>query len=210
MVVLGRSLLVSVYPSELKFYLDQKPSFCDITVENNTDNHVAFKVKTTSPKSYYVRPNAGILHPWESCIIRVTLQIPREHLPDQCKDKFLLQSTAVPTDSELEHLSLDTFNKDNGKTVEERKLRVVFVSPGYFDKPNASPSNKIDLQRLKSERDAAVLQTQQLQKELEMLKRRRQRRNNSGFSFKFALLVGFIGVMTGFLLNLSISSPPPQ
>ncbi|KAL8101841.1 hypothetical protein AgCh_033657 [Apium graveolens] len=40
------------------------------------------------------------------------------------------------------------------------------------------------------------------------LKRRRSKRNGSGFSFKFALFVALIGITVGLLLNLSLSSPP--
>lgn len=27
-------------------------------------------MKTTSPKKYFVRPNTGVIHPWDSCFIR--------------------------------------------------------------------------------------------------------------------------------------------
>ncbi|RYR42856.1 hypothetical protein Ahy_A08g039296 isoform B [Arachis hypogaea] len=48
----------------------EKQSFCDLKVVNNKENYVAFKVKTTSPKKYFVRPNTGVIQPWDSCIIR--------------------------------------------------------------------------------------------------------------------------------------------
>ncbi|XLR61434.1 hypothetical protein S83_012106, partial [Arachis hypogaea] len=48
----------------------EKQSFCDLKVVNNKENYVAFKVKTTSPKKYFVRPNTGVIQPWNSCIIR--------------------------------------------------------------------------------------------------------------------------------------------
>ncbi|KAL8462984.1 hypothetical protein ACS0TY_033035 [Phlomoides rotata] len=62
------------------------------------------------------------------------------------------------------------------------------------------------LQRLKEERDAAVEQKQELQQQLEVLKRRRKY-NNGTFPFKFAVAVGLIGMCMGFLLNLLLSSP---
>ncbi|KAL2903054.1 Vesicle-associated protein 2-1 [Bienertia sinuspersici] len=201
----------------------EKQSFCDLKVANNSDQNVAFKVKTTSPKRYYVRPNTGVLHPWDSCVIRVTLQAQQEFPPDmQCKDKFLLQSTVVSPNSEVDDLPQDTFNKESGRTIEECKLRVVYVSPnsaqGNADEdsvskpgkaPNAQGNSSVEdiLQRVKEERDAAVRQTKQLQQELELWKRRRQRRNNSGFSCRFSLFVAMIGIMLGFLLKLSLSSP---
>ncbi|KNA09750.1 hypothetical protein SOVF_150810 [Spinacia oleracea] len=220
-------LLISVHPEELKFQFElEKQSFCDLKVTNNTDQNVAFKVKTTSPKRYYVRPNTGVLHPWDSCVIRVTLQAQQEYPPDmQCKDKFLLQSTIVSANSEVDDLPQDTFNKDSGRTIEECKLKVVYVSSnsaqgdadedsviklgkGLNAQGNSSVEDKQILQRVKEERDLAVRQTQQLQQELEMWKRRRQRKSNSGFSCKFSVFVAMIGIMLGILLKLSLSSSP--
>ncbi|XP_021768034.1 vesicle-associated protein 2-1-like isoform X2 [Chenopodium quinoa] len=217
--------LIFVHPDELTFQFElERQSFCDLKVTNNTDQNVAFKVKTTSPKRYYVRPNTGVLHPWDSCVIRVTLQAQQEYPPDmQCKDKFLLQSTIVSPNSDEDDLPQDTFNKDSGRTIEECKLRVVYVSPNSTQgnaeddsasKPgrglNAQGNQGVDdtLQRIKEERDAAVRQTQQLQQELEMWRRRsRQRKSNSGFSCKFSLFVAIIGIMLGILLKLSLSPP---
>ncbi|GFP94964.1 vesicle-associated protein 2-1 [Phtheirospermum japonicum] len=108
-----------------------KQSYCDLKVTNNTEHHVAFKVKTTSPKKYFVRPNTGVVHPWDSCVIRVTLQAQRDYPRNmQCKDKFLLQSTVVPLNtSNMDELLQDTFNKEAGNTLEEYKLRVFYITP---------------------------------------------------------------------------------
>ncbi|KAH7549676.1 hypothetical protein JRO89_XS13G0065300 [Xanthoceras sorbifolium] len=135
----------------------------------------------------------------------------------QCKDKFLLQSTAVPSNTDVDDLPADTFNKDSGKAIDECKLRVVYISPSAQgnsedDLGNSvrSPDANSALQRLKDERDSAVRQTQQLQQELDMLKRRKLRKGDPGFSLMFAAFVGLIGIMVGFLLNLSLSSPPAE
>ncbi|RAL54706.1 hypothetical protein DM860_001834 [Cuscuta australis] len=208
--------LISVSPDELKFQFELgRQSFCDLIVSNARNQYVAFKVKTTSPKKYFVRPNTGVIRPGDSCFIRVTLQAQRECPPDmQCKDKFLLQSTIV--DSYIDDLPPDTFNKESGRLVEECKLRVVYVS-------QSSPGNSEDrfrqvtdanstqmLERIREERDAAMRQTQQLQQELDVLKRRRNRKNGVGFSLKFTLLVGVIGLMVGILFQLLLSSPPAE
>ncbi|KAI3453494.1 hypothetical protein Pfo_010157 [Paulownia fortunei] len=102
--------LISVHPEDLKFQFElEKQSYCDLKVTNNTEHHIAFKVKTTSPKKYFVRPNTGVMHPWDSCVIRVTLQTQREYPPNmQCKDKFLLQSTVVPPNTSVDKLPQDT------------------------------------------------------------------------------------------------------
>ncbi|KAG2679793.1 hypothetical protein I3760_11G067100 [Carya illinoinensis] len=215
----GGNHLISVHPDELKFPFElEKQSYCDLKVANNTEHYVAFKVKTTSPKKYFVRPNTGVIQPWDSCLIRVTLQAQRECPPDMyCKDKFLLQSTKVPPHSDVDELPQDTFNKDSGRAIEECKLKVVYISPasaqtnsedqalmGSTQSPN--PNSNQALQLLKAERDAAVRQTQQLQQELDMLKRRRSRKSDNGFSLTFAIFAALIGIMVGFLMNLSLFS----
>ncbi|CAH9096089.1 unnamed protein product [Cuscuta epithymum] len=210
--------LISVSPEELKFQFElDKQSYCDLKVSNARDQHVAFKVKTTSPKKYFVRPNTGVILPGGSCVIRVTLQAQREYPLDmQCKDKFLLQSTIV--DSYIDDLPPDTFNKDSGRIIEECKLRVVYISPhstpgnsedGVFKQISDTSNSSLTLERIREEINAAVLETQQLQQELDVLKRR-NRKNGVGFSLKFTLLVGFIGLMVGILSKLLLSSPPAE
>ncbi|XP_073021015.1 vesicle-associated protein 2-1-like [Primulina eburnea] len=207
--------LLSVRPEELRFQFElEQQSYCDLKVTNNTEHHVAFKVKTTSPKKYYVRPNTGVIHPWDSCVIRVTLQAQKEYPPEmQCKDKFLLQSTVLPPNTEVDDLPPDTFNKEGAKTLEECKLRVVYMPPhtaseklddGIKETFSSNPDQV--LQRLQDERDKAVRQTQLLQQDLEILKTQRNRRTVEGFSVKFSLLVGLIGITAGFLLKLLLST----
>ncbi|TKY70777.1 Vesicle-associated protein 2-1 [Spatholobus suberectus] len=217
------SQLISVSPDELRFHFElERQTFCDLKVLNNTENHVAFKVKTTSPKKYFVRPNTGVVQPWDSCIIRVTLQAQHEYPPDmQCKDKFLLQSTIVNPNTDVDDLPPDTFSKDSGNSIEELKLRVAYISPtspegSSEDDASKNSSQKLDtsssqaLQNLKEERDAAAGHTRQLQQELDTLKRRRNRRSDPGFSFTFAIFVGLLGVLLGFLLKLLFSSPSTE
>ncbi|KAF8027351.1 hypothetical protein BT93_E0297 [Corymbia citriodora subsp. variegata] len=209
----GRRPLISVHPDELKFTFElEKQSNCDLKVVNNTEQHVAFKVKTTSPKKYFVRPNSCMIRPQDSCPVRVTLQAQHEYPPDmQCKDKFLLQSTIVPPDTDDKELSPDTFNKRGGRLVEECRLGVVYIFPSSPQEKSGeeafrgsiqSPDDDMSLavQRMKDERDAAVRQAQLLQKDIDMMKTQRSRRTGRGFSFMSALLVAFIGVMFGFML----------
>lgn len=98
----------------------------------------------------------------------VTMQALKTALPDiECKDKFLIQSTAVSsetTDADItasmvsygsfwlleilhvlvSHCLPSQFAKDEGKYVEEKKLRVFYISPP--DSPMLSPI-KVDLKQ---------------------------------------------------------------
>lgn len=120
---------LSIHPSELKFPFEvRKQSSCSMQLTNKTDEYIAFKVKTTNPKKYCVRPNSGIVLPGSSCSVTVTMQAPKEIPPDmQCKDKFLLQSVIAPNAATNKDISPELFNKEDGKVIEEIKLRVVYI-----------------------------------------------------------------------------------
>ncbi|GAB2276855.1 hypothetical protein Dimus_011567 [Dionaea muscipula] len=60
--------LLDIKPRELTFTVElRKQCTCIAQLGNKTDQYVAFKVKTTSPKRYCVRPNAGVVEPRGKC-----------------------------------------------------------------------------------------------------------------------------------------------
>lgn len=71
-----------------------------VTVKNNSDQAVAFKVKTTAPKFYCVRPNASVVAPGETVDVQVIfLGLPESPQPDyKCRDKFLVITLPSPYD----------------------------------------------------------------------------------------------------------------
>ncbi|KAL3647313.1 Vesicle-associated protein 1-2 [Castilleja foliolosa] len=125
------------FPFELK-----KQISCSLQVSNKTDNYVAFKVKTTNPKKYCVRPNTGIVLPRSTCDIVVTMQAQKEAPAEmQCKDKFLLQSVVASVGATPKDITAEMFNKDQGQ-VEECKLKVVYVAPRQPPSPVAEGSEE--------------------------------------------------------------------
>ncbi|KAJ8457918.1 hypothetical protein OPV22_030844 [Ensete ventricosum] len=123
-------VLVEIQPEELNFIFElKKQSSCPVQLVNKSTDYVAYKVKTTSPKRYCVRPNTGIILPRSTCDFTVTMQAPKEAPPDmQLKDKFLVQSTVVPYGTTDEDIVPSFFSKENGRYIQENKLRVVLVS----------------------------------------------------------------------------------
>eukprot|EP00897_Mesotaenium_endlicherianum_P009330 jgi/Mesen1/8425/ME000472S07785 len=136
--------LLSIQPAELKFPFELKKQIsCSLRVINVSSEYVAFKVKTTSPKKYCVRPNTGIVPPQSSAEVIVTMQAQREAPPDmQCKDKFLVQSVIVPQGSSSKDLTQDMWSKEAGKEVVEAKLRVVYVAPPQPPSPVAESAEE--------------------------------------------------------------------
>jgi len=93
-----------------------------ITLMNPTDDKIAFKVKTTAPKRYCVRPNSGILKKDESITVSVMLQ-PFEFDPaEKTKHKFMIQSIVM----EGEVTESDVWKDTDPQKLMDTKLRVVF------------------------------------------------------------------------------------
>lgn len=123
--------LLNIQPDELQFPFElRKQISCSLQLSNKTDNYVAFKVKTTNPKKYCVRPNSGVVLPRSTCDVTVTMQAQKEAPSDmQCKDKFLLQSVIASPGTTTKDINPEMFSKEAGHNVEECKLRVVYVAP---------------------------------------------------------------------------------
>ncbi|XP_039817872.1 vesicle-associated protein 1-2-like isoform X6 [Panicum virgatum] len=123
--------LLGIEPLELRFPFETKKQIsCSMQLANRTDDYIGFKVKTTSPKKYCVRPNSGIVPPRSTSDVIVTMQEQKEAPPDmQCKDKFLVQSVMVAEDTSAKDITGDMFTKKSGNVVDEVKLRVVYVPP---------------------------------------------------------------------------------
>uniref|UniRef100_T1IXB2 Motile sperm domain-containing protein 2 n=1 Tax=Strigamia maritima TaxID=126957 RepID=T1IXB2_STRMM len=85
---------------ELNFAIDgsREPN-ATITLTNNSNQSVAFKVKTTSPEKYRVRPSSGIIRPHCQCEVIVQLQSTYQ-TSSLTRDKFLVM--AIP----LEHVDI--------------------------------------------------------------------------------------------------------
>ncbi|ODV87210.1 hypothetical protein CANARDRAFT_5763 [[Candida] arabinofermentans NRRL YB-2248] len=100
-----------------------------ITVKNESQGHIAFKVKTTAPKLYCVRPNASTIAPGEELSVQIIFQGLESEptIGTKCKDKFLI--VALPCDADLKPKAVSALwpdlTKTNGPTTDS-KLRVVF------------------------------------------------------------------------------------
>ncbi|XP_034232664.1 vesicle-associated membrane protein-associated protein A-like [Thrips palmi] len=109
---------------ELKFVGSFKsPITSYIKLTNPSDKTIGFKIKTTAPKKYCVRPNSGVLEPEEFTNIAVSLQALDFDQSEKNKHKFMVQSIFVPDrDYNLESLWKDV--KEDA--VMGTKLKCVF------------------------------------------------------------------------------------
>ncbi|KAJ6679427.1 VESICLE-ASSOCIATED MEMBRANE PROTEIN-ASSOCIATED PROTEIN [Salix purpurea] len=201
--------LLSIEPQELQFPFELKKQIsCSLLLLNKSDNYVAFKVKTTNPKKYCVRPNTGVVLPRSTCDVIVTMQAQKEMPLDmQCKDKFLLQSVITSPGATAKDITPEMFNKEAGHEVEECKLRESeegssprasvsdngnysvseqsAVSRSHVQRPQPEENSyeaKALISKLTEEKNSAIQQNKQLQQELELL-RHHSSRSRVGIPF---------------------------
>lgn len=99
----------------------------DLKLTNPSDKKVCFKVKTTAPKRYCVRPNSGVLDSKNSVTVSVMLQ-PFEYDPNEKnKHKFMVQTMFAPGDKvdNLEQL----WKEIPADQLMDSKLKCVFEMP---------------------------------------------------------------------------------
>ncbi|OOQ83378.1 MSP domain protein [Penicillium brasilianum] len=122
---------IELDPPELGFKRPFNQEVCQILhLHNPTQEPLVFKVKTTAPKHYCVRPNSGRIEPGKQVDVQVLLQAMKEEpaADQKCKDKFLVQSVAV-TGGDMEYSNVTSiFEKAAKSAVIERKIRVNWLA----------------------------------------------------------------------------------
>ncbi|XP_028392256.1 LOW QUALITY PROTEIN: vesicle-associated membrane protein/synaptobrevin-binding protein-like [Dendronephthya gigantea] len=94
-----------------------------IKLHNPTDKKVCFKVKTTAPKKYCVRPNSGIVDPEMTVSVAVMLQPHDFDAKEKSKHKFMVQSMiAVGNTENLENI----WKEASPDQIMDSKLKCVF------------------------------------------------------------------------------------
>ncbi|KAH8893516.1 VAMP-associated protein [Thozetella sp. PMI_491] len=139
---------VEIDPLELSF---RRPFTVEVAqalkLKNQGANPVAFKVKTTAPKQYCVRPNSGRIEPGHEVEVSVLLQaMKQEPAPDaRCRDKFLVQSVTITSDQEFTNVQ-QIWDGVEKSAVQEKKIRVTWLAPsdGVADAA-ATPARPVSL-----------------------------------------------------------------
>ncbi|EME32006.1 Uncharacterized protein Gasu2_40960 [Galdieria sulphuraria] len=121
--------ILQVAPKELSFHLElNKPLVQTLKLKNISEETLSFKVKTTQPKRYFVKPNAAIIGAGKEIQVSIVLQPLQELPPDtnSCRDKFLLQVIKVDKGVESDVQSL--WKNVSPESLYQQKFRVSFVA----------------------------------------------------------------------------------
>ncbi|KAJ2158350.1 phosphatidylinositol-binding protein scs2 [Coemansia sp. RSA 552] len=118
-----------------------------LQLTNKNNSPVAFKVKTTAPKQYCVRPNSGRIEPGDAVQIQISLQPMKEELPAdfKCRDKFLIQSIQISPEMESMPMTelWSMVEREAKASISEKKLRVRYL-PSEATQPPLPPSQETE------------------------------------------------------------------
>jgi len=94
-----------------------------MSLKNPSDRKVCFKIKTTAPKRYCVKPNSGVIDPKQEVQVAVSLQ-PFEYDPNEKnRHKFMVQAMFAPEGE----INPDTLWKEaEDSQIMDSKLKCVF------------------------------------------------------------------------------------
>lgn len=100
-------------------YIENTAVTSTINLQNKSDANLAFKIQTTSPDSYYVRPSIGVIGPDETKIIHIVLH-PLKEFPKEMKHKFLVRYSRTLLSSDTSHADVgkfwDSLSPNSGKS----------------------------------------------------------------------------------------------
>lgn len=111
-----------------------------LKLTNVHSGNVAFKVKTTAPKAYLVRPSSGTLRPREHQEVQIILQ--PQGSEGQSNHRFLVQAVPATSTEPVSREQWALFGKD---AVQEQRLNVVLEereaeAGATSNRPAAEPS----------------------------------------------------------------------
>ncbi|CAL7935768.1 unnamed protein product [Xylocopa violacea] len=127
-MVKPEQILIIEPRSELRFRgpFTEKTVTSYIKLTNPSNDKVHFKIKTTAPRRYCVRPNSGTILPMKVTLIAVTLQ-PFDFDPaEKNKHKFMVQALVAQDDDEE---NSDMWKGIDPDQLMESKLKCVFENP---------------------------------------------------------------------------------
>lgn len=130
-----RSRLLQIRPAEeLCFQIEEnvKEIFSTISLSNTLNNPVAYKVKTTSPEKFRVRPSGGLVMPGSPVIVFVHIQPGFEHHIHS--DKFLVRAIEVTDESKDVTEMWKTVHRES---IMEHRLRCILNSEPVRSKPTS-------------------------------------------------------------------------
>ncbi|KAG6461114.1 hypothetical protein O3G_MSEX012427 [Manduca sexta] len=163
------------------------------TITNMDESAISFKIRTTSPEKFRVRPSSGTLVPGAVQTVIIVVQ-PGFQLRTVTKDRFLVMSVQIPK-SDLSPKELaDVWQNSTSSKVDEYRLKCHF--PDKELPKNGNVVEKIP------EKDSVTNALNNLQVNYELLQRQLQKLKVFQF---LTLMMTAVAVVLGYLIYKNTS-----
>lgn len=121
----GKPLLRITPEKVIEFTVNRyRSTSAELCLENTSGTFVAFKIKTTAPKRYLVRPSTGVINPDKTAKVHILFQAGADEHMHASADRFLIQSTAVAS---AEPPARDYWQGLDKDKIEDMRLSVHFL-----------------------------------------------------------------------------------
>lgn len=183
-------------PKELEFDLKSKePVEQKLRITNITNGPLAFKVKTTAPKAYLVRPSNDVLPAGKSVDVQILLQ---PLVGRDTPHRFLVQAVQLTKNENLTKTEWQALSKEE---IYEQRLGVVEPKESAVpsDLMTVDPNNAQELQTKYEELVKFVLsletETQQLENQRDALREKVATSSSAGFSIWYIIIAVIIAIV---------------
>lgn len=147
-----RAKLIIDPPAELRF----RGPFANAVIttlklSNPSDDGILFKIKTTAPKRYCVRPNFGCVSPHDTVSVEICLQPFTFDPYEKNKHKFMVQSIVAPSDDKPIDKYVNIWKELPPENFMDAKLKCVFEMPAEAENNRdalAEAATKVEKQKL--------------------------------------------------------------
>ncbi|XP_065359809.1 motile sperm domain-containing protein 2-like [Calliphora vicina] len=173
---------------------DAKESILELT--STSLYPVTYKIQTTSPEKFRVRPRIGILNPGETVAVNILLK-PEHNLSDNAKDKFLIM--CLPAVDVQTNQNADFWKKldNNAPNVEQHRLCCI-----YRDSESGQSATMISNGYSASSGDKKLESSTKLSEETRRLEK--QLRNTQILQLATLIIVIILSAAVIYLLKLQL------
>lgn len=118
--------MLRIVPNDtITFKMENEELSGQFVLTNMDESTISFKIRTTSPEKFRVRPSSGTLAPGATQTVLIVVQ-PGFYIRTVTKDRFLVMSVQIPKADLTPKELADVWSNSTGSKVDEYRLKCYF------------------------------------------------------------------------------------
>lgn len=141
--------MLKLVPNDIIVFKNENDELSGSFIITNMDESpISFKIRTTSPEKFRVRPSSGTLAAGDSQTVTIVVQTGFQ-LRTVTKDRFLVMSVQIPKTTMTQQELAEVWQKSSGSKVDEYRLKCSF--------PDKEPSKNGNIVESRDEKSNPVI-----------------------------------------------------